>query len=110
MEQIIDFIYENINIDQVKKEIEDTVEMREKRNIGEAGVPVYLILDDLTEESPEPIKSGDSMFNILLAISAIQYIDYLVEDKKDVNADKVSQVLGALAEKYFYFLSYKTWE
>ena len=110
MEQIKDFLYENINIDKVKKEIEDIVKIRKNRNVGEAGVPVYLILDDLTEENTEPIKSGDSMFNILLVISAIQYLDYLVEEKKDVNADKVSQVLGALAEKYFYFLSYKSWE
>ncbi|MCF8001756.1 MAG: hypothetical protein K9K76_07885 [Halanaerobiales bacterium] len=110
MDQIIDFISENLNLEKINNEDKEIINIREERNVGEAGVPVYLILEDLTDQASEPIESGDSMFNLLLVISAIHYLDYLVSEDEVIDSDKFSKVLGVLAEKYFDFLSYQSWE
>ncbi|MDZ7671579.1 MAG: hypothetical protein U5K53_01865 [Halanaerobiales bacterium] len=110
MEQFLDIISKNMNLDKLKKENEEIAKIREKRNVGEAGVPVYLILDDLTETKNDPIESGDSLFNLLLMISAVYYLDHLGCEEDDIDSDKFSLVLSALAEKYFYFLSYQSWK
>ncbi len=97
--------------EKAKNEYEEVIKIRQERNEGEKGVPVYLILDDLTDDSKEDIRSGDSMFNLFLTISALNYLCFHKEEADlDITPGDISIILGALAEKYFTFLSYGNWQ
>lgn len=111
----IDSAIKNI-IDETRYEFDKILAMRNSRNLGQMGVPVYLMLDDLTQnkkenncESDTDLKSGDKLFNSILALGSLVYIKHLKDQGEEVTSLDVAEVFGVLADKYFTSLEYEDW-
>lgn len=117
-------IVENINMDNeiskialaTKDEFEKILAMRSNRNFGQQGVPVYLMLDDLTENKVDnnsgkdiDLKSGNALFNSILALGTLVYMKHLKKEGEEVTYLDVAEVFGVLADKYFTSLEFEEW-
>jgi hypothetical protein len=86
-----------------KEEYQTLYDYCSNRNYGEEGIPVYLMLDDLTIDQGETqsIQSGDPMFNFFLAKAANELVFHLQKEGKSLTELNVAKALELLAEKYF---------
>ncbi|WP_223588251.1 hypothetical protein [Neobacillus bataviensis] len=90
-----------------KEEFKTLYDFCSNRNYGEEGIPVYLMLDDLTNSQDDTlsIQSGDPMFNFLLAKAANELISHLTTEGHELTELDVAKAFELLAEKYFSFNS-----
>ncbi|MDM5326255.1 hypothetical protein [Neobacillus sp. CF12] len=86
-----------------KEEFQTLYDYCSNRNYGEEGIPVYLLLDDLTNDQgdTQSIQSGDPMFNLLLAKAANELLSYLQKEGHELTELDVAKAFELLAEKYF---------
>ena len=86
-----------------KGEFQALYDFCSNRNYGEEGIPVYLMLDDMTNEQEEPqtIQSGDPFFNFLLAKAANELLSHLQKEDQSMTELDVAKAFELLAEQYF---------
>lgn len=99
LDQLVDMIYEN-----TKEEFQRLMAYCDSRENAEDGIPMLLVLEDLTDAQgglEKRTQTGDAAFNALLMIQAKAFLKHLKKDDGPVKEAEAARVLELLAEKYF---------
>jgi hypothetical protein len=84
----------------------------EDKDSREEGIPMYLVLEDISQKKTTPKKreSGDIMVRLLMVQVLELFHQQLKRRKKDLRSEDISLILEVLAERYFSFVSFRQWK
>jgi hypothetical protein len=83
----------------------------QKKDSREEGIPMYLVLEDVSQKKTKAKKpeSGDIMIRLLMVQVLELFHQQLKRRKKKLRSEDISVILEVLAERYFSFVSYRQW-
>ncbi len=73
------------------------------RDYAEIGVPMFLVAEDLTGQSPRPVVHDGS--GRILAMLLAEGVEALRSRRPDLNADDIARLIEALADRHFLSLA-----
>jgi hypothetical protein len=86
-------------------EFEEHVKYCRGRNYNQEGIPMLLVLEDVSGSASPPLSSGDPLYNLSLVAATELFREQLQQEGRDLRPEDIFSILEVVAERYFGFLS-----
>lgn len=112
MQQTVD-AFANDGLSVLGSDFERLLEYCESKNYNEEGIPMYLVLEDVSgkalsaDTAPVMPRSGDSFFNLMLVTALDIYRQRKQGNNVELQSQDIGRMLEVLAEHYAGVVSFR---
>jgi hypothetical protein len=115
MQQTVDAVADN-DPSFLGSDFERLLEYCESKNYNEEGIPMYLVLEDVSGQAlgtgapPVVPRSGDSFFNLMLVTALEIFRQHKQGSTVELQPQDIGRMLEVLAEHYSGIVSFRSKE